>query len=59
MISAVSKMNNDSASLLILKQVNNGKCITAVRGSLAYIPVKIDHYLDWLVFLFTTILIYL
>ena len=22
-----------------LKQVNNGKCITAIRGSLGYIPV--------------------
>ena len=35
-----------------LKQVNNGKCITTVRGGLGYIPGLV-HF-----FLFTTILIY-
>ena len=36
----VSKMhNNRTIYYFSLKQVNNGKCITAVRGSLGYIPV--------------------
>ena len=42
-----------------LKQVNNSKCITAVRDSLGYIPYKSPITWISLYFLFTTILIYL
>ena len=33
-----SKMHNNRIVLFLLKQVNNGKCIPAVRGSLGYVP---------------------
>ena len=39
LITVVSKMHNNRAILFSLKQVNNGKCNTAVRGSLGCIPV--------------------
>ena len=39
LITDVSKMHNNRTYYFSLKLVINGKCITAVRGSLGYIPV--------------------
>ena len=41
-----SKMHDIRTIPFLLKQVNNGNCITAVRGSLGYLPLLITHYLD-------------
>ena len=35
----VSKMLDNRTMQVFIKQINNGKCITAVRGSLGYILI--------------------